>query len=59
VVDMVASDTGDNECTSQMDMVYAGKLVLINRGGCEFGVKVLNAENRGAVGVVVAVRLQQ
>ena len=32
----------------------SGKLVLIDRGSCEFGVKVLNAEQAGAVGVIVA-----
>jgi len=30
-----------------------GKIALVTRGVCEFGVKVLNAENAGAVGVIV------
>jgi len=30
-----------------------GKIVVIRRGGCEFGVKVLAAENEGAVAVIV------
>jgi len=30
-----------------------GKIALIVRGGCEFQVKIKNAENAGAVGVVV------
>jgi minor extracellular serine protease Vpr len=30
-----------------------GKLALIERGTCEFGVKVLNAQNAGAIGALV------
>lgn len=32
----------------------AGKIALLDRGFCEFGTKVLNAENAGAKGVVLA-----
>ena len=32
----------------------AGKIVLIDRGDCEFGEKVLEAEQKGAVGVIIA-----
>jgi hypothetical protein len=32
----------------------AGKIALLDRGFCEFGVKVLNAENAGAKAVIVA-----
>jgi hypothetical protein len=32
----------------------AGKIALVDRGTCGFTVKVLNAQNAGAVGVVVA-----
>lgn len=32
---------------------FAGQAVLISRGSCEFGVKVLNAENAGAEFVIV------
>ena len=32
---------------------FTGKMVLIQRGNCEFGAKVLNAENAGASFVVV------
>lgn len=31
----------------------AGKIALIDRGGCEFGLKCLNAEQGGAIAVVV------
>lgn len=30
-----------------------GKIALVTRGVCEFGVKVLNAENAGAIGVII------
>src|SRR3954469_12551391 len=32
---------------------YAGKIALVQRGGCNYGVKVLNARAAGAVGVVI------
>jgi hypothetical protein len=32
---------------------FAGKIALVQRGTCNFGVKVLNAEAAGAVGVVI------
>jgi len=31
----------------------AGKIALIDRGGCEFGTKALNAENEGAIAVII------
>jgi len=32
---------------------YTGKIALVQRGGCNYGVKVLNAQAAGAVGVVI------
>jgi hypothetical protein len=32
---------------------YAGKVALVQRGGCNYGVKVLNAVAAGAIGVVI------
>jgi hypothetical protein len=34
--------------------VVAGKIVIIDRGGCTFVTKVKNAQNAGAIGVVIA-----
>lgn len=31
----------------------AGKIALVDRGSCEFGVKCLNAENAGAIAVIL------
>lgn len=31
----------------------AGKIALIDRGSCQFGVKALNAQQKGAIGVVI------
>ncbi len=31
----------------------AGKIVLVDRGSCEFGLKCMNAQNAGAIGVIV------
>ncbi len=32
---------------------FSGKIVLISRGECEFGLKALNAQQQGAVGVII------
>ena len=31
----------------------SGKIAMIDRGNCEFGFKILNAENRGAVAAII------
>jgi hypothetical protein len=41
-----------NACTSITSDI-SGKIALIERGDCEFGVKVLNVQNAGAVGAIV------
>lgn len=35
------------------DAVIAGKIAVIYRGSCEFGFKAFNAQNAGAVGVIL------
>jgi hypothetical protein len=42
-----------NACEPIINVV-AGKIVIIDRGGCTFVTKVKNAQNAGAIGVVVA-----
>lgn len=32
----------------------AGKIAVIDRGSCEFGTKAFNAQNAGAIGVIIA-----
>ena len=49
VVDLVSPQ---NACTSITSNI-SGKIALIERGDCEFGVKVLNVQNAGAVGAIV------
>lgn len=33
--------------------LVSGKIAVIYRGGCEFGTKALNAQNAGAIGIIV------
>lgn len=33
--------------------LVAGKIAVVNRGGCEFGIKALNAQNAGAVACII------
>jgi hypothetical protein len=40
-------------CTA-ISTALAGRIALIDRGTCEFATKVLNAQNAGAIGAVIA-----
>lgn len=54
VAAVVISPTNATGCASWNNpTLFDGKAVLISRGSCEFGVKVLNAEEAGAAAVVV------
>src|SRR4029453_9868563 len=50
--DVVVADPA-NGCTA-ISSAVAGKIALIDRGTCEFGTKVLNAQKAGAISVIVA-----
>ncbi|MGH7681026.1 MAG: PA domain-containing protein, partial [Candidatus Eiseniibacteriota bacterium] len=55
--DVVLANDGTGVVTNACEPilnVVAGKIVLMDRGGCAFTVKVKNAQNAGAIGVVVA-----
>jgi hypothetical protein len=49
----VAAATPADGC-SKIGAAVSGKVALINRGTCDFTVKVLNAQNAGATAVIVA-----
>jgi hypothetical protein len=49
-----SGSTSTSGCTgADFDASMSGKIALIQRGGCNFGVKVLNAQAAGATGVVI------
>jgi len=43
----------DDGCAPFAASNIAGNIVLIDRGGCSFATKVLNAQNAGAIGVII------
>ncbi|NNF36959.1 MAG: hypothetical protein HKN68_22845, partial [Saprospiraceae bacterium] len=46
--------TGSDACTALTNgAAINGNIALIDRGSCEFGLKVLNAENAGAVAAII------
>lgn len=49
-----AAPTSDACSTLTNAAQVAGKIVLVDRGNCDFAVKVANANTAGAVGVVIA-----
>jgi len=46
---------GATQCCDDIvnDSEVDGKIVLIDRGGCEFGSKALNAQNNGAIACII------
>jgi Zn-dependent M28 family amino/carboxypeptidase len=54
VLPPTATSSSTSGCTSaDFAGFVAGRIALIQRGGCNFGVKVLNAQAAGASGVVI------
>lgn len=52
VNDGTAGDSlGCNSLTNAAQV--SGKIAIVYRGSCEFGIKALNAQNAGAIGVIV------
>ena len=47
------NNVNNQECTRINDTAYLGKIVMIQRGSCAFSLKVFNAQQRGAIGVVI------
>lgn len=56
VIAPAAGDTSTNGCTTPFTNAadIAGKIALIDRGSCGFAVKAKNAQDAGAVGVIIA-----
>lgn len=53
-VEIALDNTGSPELgCKQLVSPVSGKIALIDRGSCEFGRKVLNAQNAGAIGALV------
>jgi len=54
VLPPTATSSSTSGCTAaDFNSSFAGKIALVQRGGCNYGVKVLNAQAAGAVGVVI------
>lgn len=47
------NDSSDTDGAASYDQVYSNQVVLILRGNCTFSLKVFNAQQLGAAGVVV------
>ncbi|WP_313169432.1 PA domain-containing protein [Stenotrophomonas sp.] len=54
-VDMhTGCDGSDGQPAISNAAALAGKVVLVDRGGCEYGLKALNAQRHGAIAVILA-----
>lgn len=51
-------DWGGTACTAGAEGSFTGKIALINRGACTFTTKIRNAQNAGAIGVIVVNQLE-
>lgn len=47
-------DTGSDACEDLINGAdFTGQIALIDRGSCEFGTKILRAENEGAIAAII------
>jgi len=54
IIPPTAESSSTSGCTAgDFTGFVAGRVALIQRGGCNFGVKVLNAQGAGATGVII------
>ena len=54
IIPPTATSSSTSGCTAaDFSGFVAGRIALIQRGGCNFGVKVLNAQAAGATGVII------
>lgn len=54
IIPPTQTSSSTSGCTSaDFNGFAAGRIALIQRGGCNFGVKVLNAQAAGAAGVII------
>ncbi len=49
----LTSDTSGRACTAVEGRPFEGKIAVVRRGACTFTTKIRNAQNAGAIGVVV------
>ena len=52
--DVAYQADNDTACVAYPDTPFDGKIALIYRGACSFDIKALNAQNAGAIGVLIA-----
>jgi hypothetical protein len=50
------NNLSEEGCNPSLPNAYAGKICVIRRNTCEFGLKALEAQNAGAIGVIVVNR---